>query len=78
MVKITSSGWRPNKKGVAAVTEKLVELKEGEKGSMVIFFGLDNGLFYEADEDGERSLPGKGNTISLGRLRWRAGNRPRC
>ncbi len=39
--------------------EKLAEIEDGEKGSVVIFFGLDNGLFYEADEDGERSLPGK-------------------
>ncbi len=46
----------------------------------MIFFGLDNGLFYEADEDGERSLPGKdkeGKYHIVGKVEVPAGNRLR-
>jgi hypothetical protein len=82
VIKITSSGWRPNKKGVTAVTEKLAELEEGEKGSVVIFFGLDNGL---SSMRPMRMVKGryqertkKVNTTLWGKLRWRAANRPRC
>jgi hypothetical protein len=51
VTKVTSSGWRPSRKGVEEVVEKL------DKMSLQV--GLDNGIFYEADEDGERSLPSK-------------------
>jgi len=57
VTKVTSKGWRPTKQGVADVVGKL-DGKMG-KDAMVIFLGLDNGMFYEADEDGERSLPSK-------------------
>jgi hypothetical protein len=29
------------------------------KEAIVVFLGLDNGIFYEANEDGEQSLPSK-------------------
>ncbi len=29
------------------------------KDAIFVFLGLDNSIFYEADEDGERSLPSK-------------------
>jgi hypothetical protein len=48
-------GWRPTKKGVAdmlAILEKKVDSE-----AVVIFLGLDNGLYYAEDEDGERTLP---------------------
>ncbi len=57
VTKVTSKGWRPTKQGVADVVGKL-DGKVG-KDAMVIFLGLDNGMFYEADDDGERSLPSK-------------------
>ncbi len=59
VTKVTSPGWRPNKAGVTAVAEKLEKIVKMDQSTLVIFFGLDNGMYYEADEDGERSLPGK-------------------
>jgi hypothetical protein len=60
VTKVTSPGWRPSRKGVEDVVEKL-EKQESKVGTdaIVIFQGLDNGIFYEADDDGERSLPSK-------------------
>jgi hypothetical protein len=60
VTKVTSSGWRPSRKGVEDVVEKLDKLvMQVGKDAIVVFLGLDNGIFYEADEDGERSLPSK-------------------
>ncbi len=33
--------------------------KKVTKDSVVIFMGLDNGLYYAEDDDGERTLPKK-------------------
>jgi hypothetical protein len=55
VVKVTKSGWRPSKKGV----EKMLQLLAGKDlgDRIVILYGMDNGVFYEEDEDGDRSLP---------------------
>ena len=55
VVKVTKGGWRPTRQGV----EEMVELLEGkvETDSVVIFLGMDNAMFYEEDDDGERTLP---------------------
>ncbi len=36
----------------------ILEMKVDKK-AVVIFMGLDNGLYYAEDEDGERTLPKK-------------------
>jgi hypothetical protein len=60
VTKVTSSGWRPSRKGVEEVVEKLNKMTmQVGKEAIVVFLGLDNGIFYEANEDGERSLPSK-------------------
>jgi hypothetical protein len=55
VIKLTKSGWRPSKKGV----EEMLKLMEGQDLSerIIILYGMDNGVFYEEDEDGDRSLP---------------------
>jgi hypothetical protein len=50
-------GWRPTKTGVKEMVEQLG--KKDISDSVVIFMGLDNGLYYGEDEDGERTLPKK-------------------
>ncbi len=50
-------GWRPTKNGVKEMAEQLE--KKVTKDSVVIFMGLDNGLYYAEDDDGERTLPKK-------------------
>jgi hypothetical protein len=52
-------GWRPSKSGVKEMPEQLG--KKVVKDSVVIFMGLDNGLYYAEDEDRERTLPKKDN-----------------
>jgi hypothetical protein len=79
VTKVTSSGWRPSRKGVEEVVEKLdkINMKVG-KDAIVVFLGLDNGIFYEADEDGERSLPQRtrrASTTWWGGWRLREGGR---
>jgi hypothetical protein len=41
---ITAGGWRPTRQNVEA---------------MVVLMGLDNGAYYEEDEEGTRRLPRK-------------------
>jgi hypothetical protein len=50
-------GWRLTKNGVKEMVE--MEEKKVDKDSVIIFMGLDNGLYYAEDEDGERTLPKK-------------------
>ncbi len=60
VTKVTSSGWRPSLKGVEEIVEKLDKMTmQVGKDAIFVFLGLDNGIFYEADEDEERSLPSK-------------------
>jgi hypothetical protein len=60
VTKVTSSGWRPSRKGVEEVVEKLNKMTmQVGKEAIDVFLGLDNGIFYEANEDGERFLPSK-------------------
>jgi hypothetical protein len=55
VTKITKSGWKPTKKGV----EEMVELMGDKVGkdAVVIILGMDNGTFYEENEEGDRSFP---------------------
>ncbi len=53
VVKITSGGWRPTRRNVEAVREKM----QGD--DVVVLMGLDNGTYYEEDEEGMRRLPHK-------------------
>jgi hypothetical protein len=55
VVKVTRSGWRPSKKGV----EDMLRMMDGKdlEGRIIILYGMDNGVFYAEDEDGDRSLP---------------------
>ena len=55
VVKVTKSGWRPSKKGVEEMLQMLAGKDLGDR--IVILYGMDNGVFYEEDEDGDRSLP---------------------
>jgi hypothetical protein len=55
VVKVTKSGWRPSKKGVEEILQLLAGKDLGDR--IVILYGMDNGVFYEEDEDGDRSLP---------------------
>ncbi len=55
VVKVTKSGWRPSKKGVEEMLQLLAGKDLGDR--IVILYGMDNGVFYEEDEDGDRSLP---------------------
>jgi hypothetical protein len=69
VVKLTKSGWRPSKKGV----EELLKLMEGQdlEGRIIILYDMDNGVFYEEDEVGDRSLPkadGKGKHHVAGKV----------
>ena len=50
-------GWRPTKSGVKEMAEQLG--KKLVQDSVVIFMGLDNGLYYAEDEARERTLPKK-------------------
>jgi hypothetical protein len=54
-VKVTKSGWRPSRKGVEEMLQLMAE--KDLEGRFVILYGMDNGVFYEEDEDGDRSLP---------------------
>jgi hypothetical protein len=67
-------GWRPTpKSGVKEMAEQLgIKVV---KDSVVIFMGLDNGLYYAEDADRERTLPKKvkeqipcGRTGAAGKL----------
>jgi hypothetical protein len=55
VVVVAKGGWRPSKQGV----EELLKEMEGKisEDRIVIFYGMDNAVFYEEDEDGDRSLP---------------------
>jgi hypothetical protein len=55
VLKITKGGWRPSKKGV----EEMLALMAGKDlgGRIVIFYGLDNGVYFAEDEEGDRSQP---------------------
>jgi uncharacterized Zn-binding protein involved in type VI secretion len=55
VTKITKSGWKPTKKGV----EEMVELMGDKVGkdAVVIILGMDNGTFYEENEERDRSFP---------------------
>ncbi len=55
MVKLTKGGWRPSKKGVAEMVEKMVGVDL--EGRVVILHGMNNGVYYKEDEDGDRALP---------------------
>jgi hypothetical protein len=56
VVKLTQSGWRPTRQNVENMVEKLGG--EVSKEEVIVLFGLDNGTFYEEDEeDGTRRLP---------------------
>jgi hypothetical protein len=55
VIKVTKSGWRPSKKGVEEMMQMLVGKDLGDR--IIILYGMDNGVFYEEDEDGDRSLP---------------------
>jgi hypothetical protein len=55
VLKITKGGWRPSKKGV----EEMLALMAGKDldGRIVILYGLDNGVYFAKDEEGDRSQP---------------------
>jgi hypothetical protein len=55
VVKVAKSGWRPSKKGVEEMLKQMVG--QDLEGRVVILYGMDNGVFYEEDEDREWSLP---------------------
>jgi hypothetical protein len=55
VVKLTKGGWRPSKQGVAEMLEMMKDVEL--EGRVVIIYGLDNGVFYAEDEDGDRALP---------------------
>jgi hypothetical protein len=55
VVKVTKGGWRPSKQGVAEMLEMMKDVDL--EGRVIILYGLDNGVFYSEDEDGDRSLP---------------------
>jgi hypothetical protein len=55
VVKITKGGWRPTKKGVDEMLEQMGD--KISKHAVVVFYGLDNAVFYEENEDGDRMLP---------------------
>jgi hypothetical protein len=52
---IAKGGWRPSKQGV----EEMLKEMEGKfsEDIVIIFYGIENGLFYAEDNDGDRSLP---------------------
>jgi hypothetical protein len=71
VVKLTKGGWRPSKKEVVEMVEKMagVDLE----GRVVILYGMDNGVYYEEDEDGDRASPRmmkRGNTMWLVKWSW--------
>jgi hypothetical protein len=55
VLKITKGGWRPSKKGV----DEMVKMMAGKdlEGRTVILYGMDNGVYFEEDEEGDRSQP---------------------
>ncbi len=55
VIKVTKGGWRPSKAGVAEMVGKMVGLDL--EGRIAIIYGMDNGVYYEEDEDGDRALP---------------------
>ena len=54
-MKIIKGGWRPSKKGV----EEMLALMAGKDldGRIVILYGMDNGVYFAEDEEGDRSQP---------------------
>ena len=48
-------GWRPFNQGVEEMLKEM-EVKIGED-RVIIFYGMDNGVFYEEDDNVERSSP---------------------
>jgi hypothetical protein len=78
VVKLTKGGWRPSKKGVAEMVEKIVRVDL--EGRVVILYGMDNGVYYEEDEDGDRASPRlmkRGNTMWLVKWSWQPRSRPK-
>jgi hypothetical protein len=57
VLKVTKGGWRPTRQAV----DEMVEAIKGnvDKSAVVILMGLDNGAYYEEDEEGTRRLPRK-------------------
>ena len=63
VVKIAQGGWRPTKQSV----EKMMGDMDGKvsKQAVLIMMGMDNGIFYEENEDGGRALPKRGEDGSF-------------
>jgi hypothetical protein len=57
VVKITAGGWRPTRQNVEAMAKEVRE--KVEKDDVIVLMGLDNGTYYEEDEEGTRRLPRK-------------------
>ncbi len=78
VVKLTKGGWRPSKKGVAEMVEKMVGVDL--EGRVVILYGMDNGVYYEEDEDSDSSssrLMKRGKTMWMLKWRWQPRSRPK-
>jgi hypothetical protein len=54
VVKITAGGWRPTRQNVEAMVVAVRE--KVERDDVVVLMGLDNGTYYEEDEEGTRRL----------------------
>ncbi len=56
-IKITAGGWRATRQNVDAMVQEVRE--KVDRDAVVILMGLDNGPYYEEDEEGTRRLPRK-------------------
>ncbi len=54
VIKVTKGGWRPSKTGVTEMVGKMAGL---DLEGIAILYGMDNGVYYEEEEDGDRALP---------------------
>jgi hypothetical protein len=57
VIKVTKGGWRPTRQAVEEMVEAIKD--KVDKSAVVVLMGLDNGAYYEEDEEGTRRLPRK-------------------
>jgi hypothetical protein len=69
VIKVTKGGWRLTRQAVEEMVEAIKY--KVDKSAVVVLMGLDNGAYYEEDEEGTRRLPRKDEENRRTSIMWR-------